>query len=506
MRKTKIDEISLSAKDLASTATELLRFFNSSDDDGSHNFDVRKEIHGTDISYADCVSRITSIAEIADKFGSSKHFLMVPVDRITQLKQRIDETQQHLSTLGNQYRKTLKNGGGLMLFNYDNFHLQTTNGQNHDLRGHFKNVSDSTEALLDAFYQVLTVLRPTRSTYSFQAAANALSSLIEDSSAQIHKLHEENESLRQAVAAASVQVSAAEAQAAKATVAAEETSRTRDESAKDRRTIGEYLADSTAKKAAIETAHSDASSLEDEVEEYREKFISFDRQLEARNKDFNSGKEKQEKLFADFEGQQSSVDSLIAESESMLKGATVAGLASSFSEAHGKLGWQLLWARVSFYVGIAFLFISAIPLMLYVFLPILAPLLQALYPEIARAVPALDTQTDISGWQYLGQVLARFIILLPAAWLVSFSAIRHSSLFRLREHYAYKYSMAVSVEGFQKQAKGYEREISALVLEQLAFNPADKLTPSKDISEGKVPHPLLDIFIDKFRNGLNKAE
>ena len=64
--------------------------------------------------------------------------------------------------------------------------------------------------------------------------------------------------------------------------------------------------------------------------------------------------------------------------------------------------------------------------------------------------------------------------------------------------------MAVSVEGFQKQATGYESEIAALVLEQLAFNPADKLTPSKDIPEGKVPHPLLDILVEKFRSGLNK--
>ena len=431
---------------------------------------------------------------------------MVPLNRIQQLKQRIDEAQQHLGTLGNQFRQAVKSGGGLKLFNYDNFHLQTTNGQNHDFRGHFNNFSGSTEALLEAFYQVLTVLRPTRSTYSFQAAANALSSLIEDSSAQIHKLHEENKALRQAVAAASVQVSAAETQAEKAKTAAEETSRTKDESAKDRRTIGEYLADSTEKKTAIETAHSEASSLEDELEEYREKFKSFDRQLEARNIDFETGKTKQEELFAGFQGQQDSVDSLIADSESMLKGATVAGLASSFSEAHRKLGGQLMWARVSFYVGIVFLFISAVPLMLYVFLPILAPFLQALYPEIASAVPALDTQAEISGWQYLGQVLARFIILLPAAWLVSFAAIRHSSLFRLREHYAYKYSMAVSVEGFQKQAKGYESEIAALVLEQLAFNPADKLIPSKDISEGKVPHPLLNILVDKFRNGLNKEK
>ena len=187
----------------------------------------------------------------------------------------------------------------------------------------------------------------------------------------------------------------------------------------------------------------------------------------------------------------------------MIKGATVAGLASSFSEAHRKLGRQLLWARLSFYVGIFFLFISAIPLMIYVFLPILTLFLQGTFPEISDVASNFSERGEVTGWQYLGQVLARFVILLPAAWFVSFASIRHSSLFRLREHYAYKYSMAVSVEGFRKQAKGYESEITALVLEQLAFNPADKLSASKDAKEGKVPHPMLDILLSKFREGVN---
>lgn len=504
MRKTKIDEIGLGAKDLATTATELLKFFIGSGTDGSPNFEVAKTIHGTDIAYTDCVSRISYISDFADKFRNSKHFLMVPNNRITQLKQRIDETQQYLDALGNQFRQTIKRGGGWQEFNYDNFHLQTINGQSHDFRASFKSFSDSTEMLLEAFYSVLLVLMPTRSSHSFQAAAKALSSLVESSSEQIHKLHEENKALKQAVAAASSQVSAAEAQAGKAKQAAEETIRTRDEGAKDRKTIGEYLADATEKKTAIETVHTGASSLKDEVEGYTEKFKSFDRQLENRNEDFEQGKEKQKELFASFKQQERSVASLIESSESMLKGATVAGLASSFSNAHTKLGNQLFWARVSFYVGISFLFLSALPLMLYLFLPILAPLMQTRYPELASVVLALDTQREMSGWQYLGQVLARVIILLPAAWLVSFSAIRHSSLFRLREHYAYKHSMAVSVEGFQKQATGYESEIAALVLEQLAFNPADKLTASKDIAEGKVPHPLLDILVDKFRSRVVK--
>jgi predicted nucleic acid-binding Zn-ribbon protein len=448
MRKTKIDEISLGAKDLATTATELLQFFNSYGEDGSPSFDVSKAIHGTDISYADCVSRITTIAEIADKFGSSKHFLMVPVNRITQLKQRIDEAQQHLSTLGNQFRQMLKSGGGSKLFNYDNFHLQTTNGQNHDFRGHFKNVSDSTEALLDAFYQVLIVLRPTRSTYSFQAAANALSSLIEDSSAQIHKLHEENAALRQAVATASDQVSAAESQAQKAKAAAEEASRTKDESASDRRTIGEYLADATEKKTAIETAHTAVSSLEDKVEEYREKFNSFDRQLENRNNDFEQGKEKQEKLFANFEAKRQAADSLLEQIEGLLPGATSAGLATAYNNRRVKAENSAKLYSGTFFIGIVVLAVSAAATVTQTL---------SLWPfawEFIRVESAKE---------YLDKILFKLPLVIPVLWATLTVSKRRSEMQRLAEEYAHKEALAQSYEGFKQQIVELGKDDDALL-------------------------------------------
>ncbi|KZK79991.1 hypothetical protein PsAD13_04983 [Pseudovibrio sp. Ad13] len=497
MRKTQIEEISLGAADLASSATDLLGYFNSSTESGSVYFNVKKNIHGTDISYADCLSRVVVVADISETFGKSNHSLLVPLPRILQLKQAIDGSKQHLDTLANQFRQIVQGGGGVGSFNYDNFHLQTVNGQNHDFRAFFKNFCDTTESLLEAFFSILVVLRPSKATFSFQAAANALSSLVQSSSEEIEKLRTENMELKKAVADALTKASDTR-------TAWEEAVRLKDESAKERKTIGEYLADATEKKASIDSIQYLASSLEDEVTQYQNNFDGFDKRLKARNADFEEGNQIQRQLFERFQEQEQSVTDLINQSEGMLKGATVAGLASSFSTAHEELGRQLLWARISFYIGIFFLFISAVPLMVYVFLPILVPFLQGSFPELASIASTNSPQTEVTGWQYLGQVMARFIILLPAAWFVSFSAIRHSSLFRLREHYAYKYSMAVSVEGFQKQAKGYENEIAALVLEQLAFNPADKLIPSKDIKEGKIPQPMLNLFLERFRSGLDK--
>ncbi|MDN3718181.1 hypothetical protein QW131_00475 [Roseibium salinum] len=73
------------------------------------------------------------------------------------------------------------------------------------------------------------------------------------------------------------------------------------------------------------------------MEEYREKFKSFDRQLESRNNDFAQGKEKQEKkLFANFEEKKKqSVESLIEQIEGLLPGATSAGLATAYNKKKG---------------------------------------------------------------------------------------------------------------------------------------------------------------------------
>lgn len=467
MRKTKIDEISLGAKDLASTATELLGFFNTSDKEGSPSFDVAKAIHGTDISFADCVSRVTAIAEIADKFGNSKHFLMVPASRITLLKQRIDETQQYLDTLGNQFRQVTTSGGGMQLFNYDNFHLQTKNGQNHDFRGNFKNFSESTEALLDAFYLVLTVLRPTRSTYSFQAAANALSSLIETSSEKIRNLHKENEALRQAVAAASHQVSAAEAQANKAKEAAEEAIRTKDEGAKDRKTIGEYLADATEKKTAIETAHTEATSLESEVEEYREKFKSFDRQLENRNNDFVRGKEKQEKLFTHFEEKRQSADSLLEQIEGLLPGATSAGLATAYNNRRVKAENSAKFYSWTFFGGIVALAVSAAATVTQTL---------SLWPFVWEFIRIENAK------EYFDKILFKLPLVIPILWATLTVSKRRSEMQRLAEEYAHKEALAQSYEGFKQQIVELGKDDDALlrnllevVLKAISINAAKTL-------------------------------
>lgn len=389
----------------------------------------------------------------------------------------MDETVSAVNSLITQVDSLTQSQGGLQTFNYANFHAQTKNGNSHNMEGYFQALYNAVESLLQRFFEGLYILKP-RASYSFQAAANALSSVIDDANSNLAAL---KKSLKQ-VSVSEENLSAKEQQA---TIQLDEIKRLKTDGDSDRKTIADYLAQATQERTSIQAVSEEASKLQTAVKSYQDSFDLFQQKLDEREETFTEGATKLEELIETFEKQRTDVARLIERSEKMLSSVTVAGLASNFSTMMDKLTAELKWARVAFYVGIAFLTISAFPLLAFVIMPLAAPILQSMFPDLAFFVSGHAPNAADNPWQYLGQVLARIAILLPAAWFVSFTAIRHSSLFRLREHYAYKYSMAVAVEGFKQQAPLYEQEIAALVLEQLAFNPADKLIPSRIFEKGK---------------------
>lgn len=89
----------------------------------------------------------------------------------------------------------------------------------------------------------------------------------------------------------------------------------------------------------------------------------------------------------------------------------------------------------------------------------------------------------------------RALLLLPAAWFAKFAATRHAALFRLKEHYAYKYSVASSVEGFKKQAEQFKDGIAAATFFELTFNPAERMEAKGH--EERHPNPVMEWFMKK---------
>lgn len=83
-------------------------------------------------------------------------------------------------------------------------------------------------------------------------------------------------------------------------------------------------------------------------------------------------------------------------------------------------------------------------------------------------------------------------------------AVRHDRLFKLREHYAFKYSVASSVEGFKKQAPDLKEAIAAAAFFELTFNPATAMGTGAD--EARHPNPAMERVMKKLGGGADGAK
>ena len=249
--------------------------------------------------------------------------------------------------------------------------------------------------------------------------------------------------------------------------------------------VSGHQAESEAKLAVIRELSVQADTLKVSVQGYQSTFDSFQEQLDQRQKEITEGRAAYEKLTKEVDDQKSEIIRLTSEAEGMLTGATTAGLAGEFAKRRDELSVELGSARRGFYFSIIFLLVSVTPLLAFVFQGVISEL---------RVID------DPTFGEKMADLVVRALILVPAIWLTKFMAARHAALFRLREHYGYKYSIAASVEGFKRQAETHKEEIAAIAFNELTFNPAERMD-SRHAST-RSPNPAMNWLMDKF--GLNE--
>lgn len=494
MRSKRIAEVKEEVSRSEERLDRLLKSLSAMQDKQGRAFDLSAVIPATDTTVSDIRARHAALAGLVRKMDRKggeivpAAFFQAVSNALRSVGNAADQIEAEISTI--------EGWQGLANFNYDNFVATAANGQQRDFSGPFKAFNDGSEAYLTAFHSLFQAVNPSRASFNFSAATEALSKIISRATDARNDLAKALDSATSALAKIKSQeerlgaiVSQADANSS---------------------SISEQLGRSTSAMAEVE-AHRDriteilkaAEEMDDAVEAYGESFEKFSDEMDRRNSAYEKGVRSLETLSAELIEQKEFIRTLIEQSDNMLSGATVAGLASEFKNLRDELTTQLAVASKVFYGSIGFLFLCALPLIVFIFAPILAPLMtdnEGLIGAIAAA------GTEKSGWQYVGQVIARFVILLPGIWLVTFATGRYNSLFRLREHYSYKYSMAVAVDGFKKQAPGHEDLVAALVFEQLAFNPADKLGKqvSKDTSDA--PSPISKLLMNYLQKKSDELE
>lgn len=230
----------------------------------------------------------------------------------------------------------------------------------------------------------------------------------------------------------------------------------------------------------IKTVGSAADTLEKMVAGHTSSVDAFQKQLNARNAEFEKF-QLDTKLAREINAKrEAEIDRLIKESDSMISGSTTAGLAKSMEDTRARYEERMTSARKGFYVAVVLLVISAAPLVIH------------LVPGLFGTWSASPPQ-DKNGGLY--EFIGRIFLLLPATWLTAFFAKSYASFFDLEREYAHKAALAMSVDGFKRQAPKYQEEITAEVFLEIRNNPGNGSTT--------VPasHPLYDVLakvVEKF--------
>jgi len=263
--------------------------------------------------------------------------------------------------------------------------------------------------------------------------------------------------------------------------------------------IKEKSGETEAKIAHIKEITSTSQTLEATVSTFKSKFDTYTSQIDERLKKWDEIQSLLESSNIKNEEREKEIINLTKTSNDLIKGATISGLATSFKQQYDKYKWELRGARWSFYFAILLLFISVIPLVLYILPKEIVENLPDVFkvPDVLKVALKLDkSKNDINSFG----IIVRFLILIPPTWLTRFNSRRYRELFILREEYAHKSTIAQSIYGFKKEAQKYEDEITAGVF--LELNRKPNITHDKiSIKDDKYENPILELL----RNLLSKA-
>lgn len=221
-----------------------------------------------------------------------------------------------------------------------------------------------------------------------------------------------------------------------------------------------------SEQVAVATARvSDASLAKSQAEDSNKAIAAYNSTLEATKQRVASVEASAQATIAEVQAQSDDVKKLIQDAEAMLRGATVSGLATAFADERKSLDKALVWAIIWFGAGIVLLTATTATLSAYVLN----------IPFYIKGIDITHLNSDARHFEpTVVGVISRAIILLGPFWLTLFSARRYARLFDLRQRYSHKYNMAMSVEGFKKQAPAYAEAISAWVFQIVAENPVQQ--------------------------------
>jgi hypothetical protein len=234
--------------------------------------------------------------------------------------------------------------------------------------------------------------------------------------------------------------------------------------------------------AQIKSTGANADTLEQLIAGYKSKFEAFQLQLDARLEQFDKFEKAVIEVGNQHKVREAEIDRLIDKANSMIKGATTAGLSKSLEDAQSVYAKRMLISGIGFLVSIVLLAISALPLAAHLLPGLLGDLIPAITDDVKNSPVS---------------VLGKAILLLPATWLSIFFSKTFSEFFHLEREYAHKAALAKSVEGFKREAPSFEQEITTGVFGEILNNPSSRQSPEP------ANHPIYEVLTKRLFEMLN---
>lgn len=449
-------------------------------------FPVNVTLPAADYDLATFLGAASALAAMTTKLTVKDGGAFVPKAYLEALRDRLKEFDSSLESVNAQFR-AVADQGGFASFDEAAYSVTTKAGNGINLGKFIRNAFARMDAAYAAWYQLRLVVR----TPKLKELSDILR-LGETQTATISELAVAAANSTDGIKSISEEINEWHNNADENTL---EINRILKSVQSERKSIDENVATAAAKLAEISATAASAAELSASIRAHKSSFDQFDEETKLRTAVFETQKRQYEDLKNELTEARERASTLISDSENLLRGATNAGLAASFSQLQKTIGLELFFARWSFYLSITLLVFLTLPIAIYVF-----PGLQILFKQITGLSfdPLLPkTMADHSSFETIAQIAARALLLVPGIWLVRFAAARHERLFRLREHYAFKYSVASSVEGFKQQAPEMKDAIAAAAFFELTFNPATRMDASS--TEARYPNPIMEWVMQKLQ-------
>ena len=264
----------------------------------------------------------------------------------------------------------------------------------------------------------------------------------------------------------------------------------------------ELVATATTQKASVDTnvaeveqklarareISKDADTLQQRVTSFAAQFEAFEAQMAIRLKDFAEF-EAATKEAQQINGERDvKIEELIDKADTMIRGATTAGLSKSLEDTKTLYEDRLETTQKYFLWSVVVLLVCS--------LPIAAQLVPGPWQQYF-APQAGGGGTDTGLWL---SALGKLILVIPATWATAFFARNYAELFHLSREYAHKAALAKAIDGFKREAPEYKAEIVAGVFMEIQENPGSRKSPEPATPQNPIYEKAISKIMGAIKN------